>query len=353
MKLFQCENCGQVLHFENTKCERCGYKVGFEPMSLQLRSFKGNERRYCKNHEQGVCNWLVNPESSTTLCKACELNHYIPNVQDADIRKNWRDLEFAKHRLVYSLLRLQLPLNSKSVEPESGLWFDFIDPDQVVPDDAETMTGHQGGKITLSLQEADPAEREKNRVNMKERYRTLLGHLRHEVGHYYWDLLILPFPHRLKSFRAHFGDESNDYGQALKNHYHQGPPPDWNRHFISAYATSHPWEDWAETWSHYLHLIDTMETANALGVSTSPRVEDQASAMAMVADVDPFLPIDFDSFLEKAVALTYAVNSLNRSMGQLDLYPFILNPTVKQKLTFIHNLLLEVREASSPGTGLI
>ncbi|MDF3128518.1 putative zinc-binding metallopeptidase [Kiritimatiellaeota bacterium B1221] len=343
MKLFQCENCGQVLHFENTSCEQCGYQVGFESSTLQLRSFQPSERRYCRNYEPGVCNWLQEPDATSDLCMACELNHYIPNVKDPEVKKNWRDIEFAKHRLVYSLLRLELPVNSKTADPENGLRFDFIDSDQVVPKDAERMTGHLSGKITLAIEEADPAVREQNRVNMKERYRTLLGHFRHEVGHYYWDLLILPFPERLQAFRDQFGDESIDYGQALEKHYQTGPPPQWNQNFISAYASSHPWEDWAESWSHYLHLVDTMETAYALGVSINPQIENQTEIMTMVADADPYLPIHFEDFLQNAVALTFAVNSINRSMGQLDLYPFILHPPVKQKLTFIHNLLKEVQ----------
>ncbi|WFB37773.1 putative zinc-binding metallopeptidase [Kiritimatiellota bacterium B12222] len=345
MKLFQCEQCGQVLHFENTKCERCGFQVGFEASTLQLRSFTQNDRRYCKNHGFGVCNWLVATDTTSPFCTACKLNHYIPNFQDDESLKGWREIEYAKHRLVYSLLRLGLPVKNKSTDPNTGLSFDFIDPDQVVPDDAETMTGHQAGIITIAIGEADPVVRERNRVNMKERYRTLLGHLRHEVGHYYWDLLIRPFPDRLKSFRVHFGNESRDYAEALHQYYNQGPRPDWSQHYISAYASSHPWEDWAETWSHYLHLVDSMETAYALGVSLSPRLGDQENPMAMVADIDPYLSIHFDGFLNKAVALTYALNSINRSMGHSDVYPFILNPAVKQKLSYIHNVLQEVRKS--------
>jgi len=343
MKLFQCGNCSQVLHFENTRCVSCGFWVGFDSFALRLVSFQTGERSYCKNFQAGVCNWLLDPRSDSRFCKACELNHYIPNLKSVDSHKGWREIEVAKHRLIYSLLRLGLPLQNKVNAPDTGISFHFIDADQVVPEDAETTTGHDNGIITISIDEADPAKREQARLNMHERYRTLLGHLRHEVGHYYWDRIICHSPDRLNRFRAHFGDESADYSEALETYYQNGPKNNWNQQFISAYASSHPWEDWAETWSHYLHLTDVMETANALGVSLNPHVAPSENHLSMVADVDPYLPIHFESFLQQAVALTFAVNSLNRSMGQPDLYPFILNTAVKRKLTFIHEVLKDVR----------
>jgi len=52
------------------------------------------------------------------------------------------------------------------------------------------LTSHCNGLITLNIAEADDAERERRRVKFHEPYRTLLGHLRHEVAHYYWDRLI-------------------------------------------------------------------------------------------------------------------------------------------------------------------
>lgn len=343
MKLFPCTNCGLVLHFENTRCEHCGYVVGFDSDALQLVSFQAGERVYCANAEVGVCNWLVPQGSDSKFCRACQLNHYIPNLADVQSHQGWRDIEFAKHRLMYSLMRLGLPLVSKAVDEDRGMAFDFIDSDQVVPEDAEATTGHSHGTITIAIDEADPSQREKNRVSMKERYRTLLGHLRHEIGHYYWMYLIKDHPTRHPRFRDVFGDESADYGEALKRHYKEGPAAQWGESYISAYASSHPWEDWAETWSHYLHLTDTMETAHALGVSLDPSVASDRHRISMVADVDPYEPLDFEIFLNQAVALTFAVNSLNRSMGQPDLYPFILNDPVRQKLTFIHELMQEVR----------
>jgi len=344
MKLFTCTQCGVVLHFENTHCEHCGSAVGFDSSLLELVSFQPGERERCANFEAGVCNWLLPPDHAGGFCRACELNHYIPNLADVKSHRGWRNIEFAKHRLIYSILRLQLPLKSKAIDPENGISFDFINPDQLVPEDAETTTGHSAGTITIAIEEADPSSREKARVAMQERYRTLLGHLRHEVGHYYWNLFINGHPTLHPRFRELFGDETEKYGESLKRHYTDGPNPRWMESCISAYASSHPWEDWAETWSHYLHLTDTMETAHALGVSLSPGVGAFNENLSMVADVDPYDPMDFSVFLRQAVALTFAVNSINRSMGQPDLYPFVLNDPVRQKLTFIHELLSAVRE---------
>jgi hypothetical protein len=92
----------------------------------------------------------------------------------------------------------------------------------------------------------------------------LLGHFRHEVGHYFWDRLVATDPHQLEEFRVLFGDDRQDYGEALKRHYDEGAPANWQDTYISMYATMHPWEDFAETWAHYLHIVDTLETAGAL-----------------------------------------------------------------------------------------
>jgi hypothetical protein len=348
MKLFPCTACGWILHFENTHCENCGVQVGFDSDRMELVALSEGDAGLCRNARAGVCNWRISRSSGGEFCRACELNHTIPNLGDSESRRAWREVEFAKHRLVYTLLRLQLPLVSKTVDPEGGLAFDVIDKGQVVPEDADTTTGHSAGTITLDLKEADPSYREKTRVSMQERYRTLLGHLRHETGHYYWNRLVLGHPHWHPRFHEVFGDETLDYSQALEDHYQQRPRSDWSGSFISAYASAHPWEDWAETWSHYLHLTDTMETAFALGVSLSPGIASPHHRVSMKADVDPYAPMDFQIFLNQAVALMFAVNSLNRSMGQPDLYPFILNEPVRRKLTFIHDLLTQAREPQYP-----
>ena len=93
----------------------------------------------------------------------------------------------------------------------------------------------------------------------------MLGHLRHEIGHYYQPLLVTDW----ERCRELFGDDREDYGAAMERHYASGPPADWPERFVSAYATMHPWEDWAETFAHYLHIRDVLQTAVAYGVTVS------------------------------------------------------------------------------------
>jgi hypothetical protein len=237
-------------------------------------------------------------------------------------------MEVAKHRLIYSLLRFGLPVAPKT-DGNEGIAFDFmadLSPEQRV------MTGHDHGVITLNIEEADEAERVRNKLDLGEKYRTLLGHFRHEIGHYYWDLLIDKSP-VIRGFRLLFGDERKDYGEALKSYYQNGAPENWMDHFISPYASAHPWEDWAETWAHYMHLMDTLETAYAFGISIHP-----GKAQDLDADIrkDPYAIKDFHQIIGMWLPLTFAVNSLNRSMGHPDFYPFVISPVVIEKLRFIH-----------------
>jgi len=203
------------------------------------------------------------------------------------------------------------------------------------------LTGHDNGLITLALTEADDAEREQRRQRMGEPYRTLLGHLRHEVGHYFWDVLVRDAG-KLEECRGMFGDDSLDYEQALKTHYAEGPPADWQNNFISAYATTHPWEDFAETWAHYLHIVDTLETATAFGVQVAPKL-DETGELQADGDLDPYKEPDIERLVAEWLPLSFAVNNLNRSMGQPDLYPFILSRSAIAKLGFIHDLVRNAR----------
>jgi hypothetical protein len=248
-----------------------------------------------------------------TLCLSCQLTRTIPDQPENLLR--WQRLEAAKRRLVYTLLALDLP--------RDGLTFDFLVPQA----DQPVLTGHARGVITINATEADDEARELARVNLNEPYRTLLGHFRHESGHYYFDQLVAPDPHE---FRHLFGDERQDYAEALQRHHENGPPPDWlEQGFISAYASSHPWEDWAETWAHYLHMVDTLETADAFGLKVQRL---QAEAGQQTA---------FHRLLEGWVPLTLALNSLNRSMGLQDLYPFVLSQAAIDKLRFVHQRIVE------------
>ncbi|HSK42029.1 MAG TPA: putative zinc-binding peptidase [Arenibaculum sp.] len=355
MKIFHCQNCGQMVYFQNTRCERCGYVLGYLPDLTTLSALSGPEgdwwrplaapdrpSRFCANAFHDACNWLVPAESPDTFCRACRLNRTIPNLDSWKNLLRWQRLEAAKHRLVYGLLRLGLPLTSRFEDPVAGLAFDFLEnSDAMAREDARIITGHAAGLITIDIAEADDAERERHRQDMAEPYRTLLGHFRHEVGHYYWERLIRSSPW-INSFRELFGDERREYGASLETYYAEGPPDDWQQRFVSRYASAHPWEDFAETWAHYLHIVDTLETADAFGLRVQPKGGPKGGgppALAMEIDFDPYHQSDFDVLVRTWLPLTYAVNSLNHSMGQPDLYPFVLAPTVMGKLRFVHGLI--------------
>ncbi|MBS0639826.1 MAG: putative zinc-binding peptidase [Proteobacteria bacterium] len=348
MKLFRCQHCAQVLYFENTKCERCGHQLGYIPETATLSALEpdgdawralaapGRPFRFCDNAQHDVCNWLVPAEADTPFCAACRHNLTIPPLDDPANVLAWRKLELAKHRLFYTLLRLGLPLQTRAEDPEHGLAFSFL-ADLPQPDGSKVMTGHDNGLITIALAEADDAEREMRRVSMHEPYRTLLGHFRHEVGHHYWDLLVRDAG-RLEPFRALFGDEQADYAAALQRHYETGAPAGWQENFVSTYATAHPWEDFAETWAHYLHILDTLEMARAFGIRVDPVVTNDP-ALTTEVDLDPYRAKDIQTLIEPWLPLSFALNSLNRTMGQADVYPFILSPRVIEKLGFIHTIV--------------
>jgi len=347
MKLFKCQHCGQLLYFENTACERCSHRLGYlpEPNALSAlepegdawRAFAqpGRPYRFCANAAYDACNWLVPADGPDAYCIACRHNRTVPDLAQAQNLLPWRKLEAAKHRLFYTLLRLKLPIQTRNESPE-GLAFDFL-ADQPAASGPKVMTGHDNGLITIALAEADDAEREQRRAAMGEPYRTLLGHFRHEVGHYYWDRLVRDGG-RLDACRAVFGDDSQDYDQALQRHYAQGAPANWCISFISAYATTHPWEDFAETWAHYLHIVDTLEMAGAFGVRVDPKLDHSGELEASV-DFDPYTAGDVQQLIDAWLPLTFALNSLNRGMGQADIYPFVLSPAVVEKLDFIHCLV--------------
>ncbi|MBX9819500.1 MAG: putative zinc-binding peptidase [Afipia birgiae] len=351
MKLFQCQICAQPLFFENTLCEKCGHRLGYEPNQQRLMALEaapesdgglwmeagthaGPSRwRLCINANDGVCNWMLPEGASESFCLSCRHNRVIPNLANPLNQERWRLLESAKHRLIYTLLALRLPLTKRPEDPE-GLAFDLLE--QAGPDGPPVMTGHDSGLITINLLEADDQEREKRRTEMGEAYRTLLGHVRHEVGHWYWEKVVRDGG-RLDSFRAMFGDERDDYAQALQRHYANGPSPDWQMRFVSPYASSHPWEDFAETFAHYLHIVDTLETAHAFGLAVRPRIRD-ADDISAEMNFDPHRSRDVMQLIDAWLPLAFAVNSLNRSMGQPDLYPFILSSAAIEKLGFIHDL---------------
>jgi hypothetical protein len=348
VKVFHCDQCGQLVFFENTRCLRCGSTLAYLPSRADLVTLtptgdgcwkavaSGDRLRLCQNYTgRDVCNWAVAAEDALSVCISCRLTRVIPDLSRAGAQQAWYRLEVAKRRLVYSLLALQLPLVDKNADSEGGLAFEFLaDPDG---SGDPVLTGHVNGAITINIAEADDAERERRRIALHEPYRTLLGHMRHEVGHYYWDRLVRDAP-RLERFRELFGDERKDYAQALKAHYKGGPPADWQGRFVSAYAASHPWEDWAETWAHYLHSTDTLEIAAACGLTLRPPRSDEPSLKKItVAEGEGKEP--FDKIVADWHALTYVLNNLNRSLGQGDAYPFVLSVPAIEKLRFVHRTI--------------
>lgn len=358
MRLSTCNSCGQLVYFENTSCTACSASLGFNVESLKIEAFRQDERgilqpfhplltpnkknktgkRYCANGlVYHACNWLLDEDDPNDLCVACRLNRTIPDLSEANNLTLWTKIEAEKRRLIYSLLAFSLLLTPTAIEAPQ-LEFDFLaDSLSITGERGSVLTGHADGLITLNINEADSAYREKMREQMAEPYRTLLGHFRHESGHYYWDVLVRNSDW-LDEVRHLFGDDSLDYAGALKSYYENGPAEKWQLNYVSAYASSHPWEDWAETWAHYLHIVDTLETARDFGLQVHPRLNDSEELHTEV-DVNPYRTKNFRDIIENWFPLTYALNSLNRSMGHEHAYPFVLGDIVIQKLDLIHRVL--------------
>ena len=358
MKTYTCA-CGQLIFFQNAACINCRRELGFIPESLWLTSLEpagdglwkptaieaGDAAvRKCKNYsEASACNWMVQ-QGEEVFCASCRLNEIIPDLSREENRELWARIESAKRRLVYSLIRLKLPIASKKDDPQRGLGFRFLS-DSVSPDGstAKVLTGHDNGTITLNIAEADDATRERMRHAMNEPYRTLVGHFRHEIGHYYWDRLVRETKF-LEPCRALFGDERADYGEALKRYYESGAPANWQDNHISAYATAHPWEDWAETWAHFLHIQDTLEVANDFGFTGKQLLVDgPEKGKPRLSSKQT----TFDEVIGAWSELAVALNSINRSMGLPDLYPFVLSAPVVAKLLFVYEVIAESGAATS------
>ena len=360
MRLFSCKSCHQILFFENTRCERCLHALGFRADGQDLATLEiapdstgdtwvaldvpGRTYRFCANARHGVCNWLVDVRTGGTMCPACRHNRVIPALDEPDNRLAWHKIEAAKHRLFYTLFKLGLAQAVDLGAAKEPLVFQFL-ADIPNAKGEHVMTGHDDGVITLALSEADDAEREQRRKLMGEPYRTLLGHFRHEVGHYFWDRLVRDGG-RLAECRAVFGDDTQDYPAALRRHYQQGAPSDWQENYVSTYATSHAWEDFAETWTHYMHIVDTLEMAHAYNLELSPDV-DRDGEFAVDYSIDPYDAPDIQSLIDVWLPVSTALNSMNRTMGKEELYPFVLSPPVVVKLGFIHGL---IRDATAGAT---
>jgi hypothetical protein len=349
MRAFAC-TCGQPLFFHNLHCLSCGADVAYDPTSRTLATIVATapERwtvaddrrspaprfRLCAHRAaESACNWLVPEDRPEALCLSCRLTRTVPALDQPRNAQRLRDLETAKRRVLFVLQVLDLPLVPRDEDADAGLAFDFLES---LPGEPSVMTGHAGGVITLNVAEADGDYRELNRESLKEPYRTVIGHLRHELGHYYWDRLIRDTDW-LPRYRELFGDERADYGAALAKHYAEGPPPDWPLQHISSYAASHPWEDWAEAFAHYMHARATLGTVDSFGLgidASTIRVTPFTEDVLYCAEPAP-AGANFLAWINAWVVLTAVLNETARSMGQPDLYPFVLNRAVVTKLHFI------------------
>lgn len=359
MQLFSCGSCGQPVHFDNRYCVNCNHRLAFVPGLLSMAALEptdgpdwqvtgqpGQIVGLCTNAANDICNWTVTPENAGGLCPACSHNRLVPDASTTEGLERWRRIGQAQRHLFYSLLKWKLPHPTRQKDPVGGLVFDFL-VDTINPDGSVTpaMTGHEEGLIAIRAAEADDVTREQVRADMNEPYRTMLGHFRHEVGHFIWNRLVRDAG-RQEECRAVFGDEREDYSAALQRNYENGPPQDWQQFFISTYAAAHPWEDFAECFAHYLHIVDTLETARAFGIAIEP-----AGHAEMAAEVrfDPYFAQGASQLVDAWVPLSVALNSVHRSMGQPDLYPFVLTPQVVNKLEYIHRLVHQSLQVSHGG----
>lgn len=356
MRDFSCPNCGQQLAFENSVCLSCHSPLGF---SLTQRALvvigdppgdaavdhrngvvDGGLFRLCDNLHVAECNWLVStpepaeaddveaiappqdPNAGPVLCESCRLTRTRPHDSDTAGLAAFAEAEAAKRRLIMELDELGLPITGRDADPEFGLAFDLLSSWS-----ENVLTGHQNGVITVDLAEAHDAHREQLRIEMDEPYRTLLGHFRHEIGHYYFTVLVAD-DETSRRFRDLFGDPDADYQAALDRHYSEGTPPGWENDYVSSYATMHAAEDWAETFAHYLHIRDTLDTAAAFGFAPAGATLDRPQVGRA----------GFDKIIELWLPLAWSLNMINRSMGHQDLYPFVLPDPVLEKMRLVHDL---------------
>ena len=346
MRSFSC-TCGNLLFFDNSICMCCKREVGWCPECKIITDvITGDDGTFvcprcddtlvkCDNYaSSNVCNRFVirrqgegtqGQTSAGILCDCCRFNRVIPDLKIEGNREKWYRLEAAKRRTLYDLDLLGLPYGNAQDNISPALAFEFKgDP---IPDKTyrgmgggqKVFTGHDNGVITINIQEADDVEREKLRVNMHEAHRSLLGHFRHEFGHYVWDVVIKGKSE--PSFIARFGDHNNpSYDLALKAYYKNGPKPDWLLTYVSAYATMHPWEDFAETFSVYLDMVSSLDTA---------------SCQKLIPNVDLK---DLDAMVDAYKKLGIALNEMNRTMGLLDFLPEVFAKPIREKLRFIHGM---------------
>jgi hypothetical protein len=320
MEVFRCPDCAAAAPFRALACV-CGATLTWAP---DARGFAA-DAAFCANRDAAACNWAAEGEGA--LCRACAMTRTLPDLGVGDNRALWREAELAKRWVLANLMRWGWFTRTSRFAPPV---FDLLcEAGAYGP--TEVSMGHAEGVVTINVAEADPAVREARRAELGERYRTMTGHFRHELGHYLFGRLWT-LDGFIGAFRETFGDERADYAAALGRHYEMGPPPDWAARHVTPYASAHPHEDWAETVAHLLHLTDIADSAIAVGLSVpalrlAPPTFDPWDA----ADAEPGLTIAMDFAL--------AANAVNRAMGLPDLYPFVVGPAARAKLGFARDWL--------------
>jgi hypothetical protein len=348
MRVFTCDNCGQLVFFDNSRCLRCHSPLGYlhrhrdvvaltevAPDRLVDLSSTPQAWQRCATEKLTGCNWLV-PAGTGALCESCVLTRTRAADDDPEGLAELVTAEMAKRRLVFQLAELDLPVGPRDRQTGRGLAFDLLSSTAT-----KVITGHDNGVITLDLAEADDEHRERLRQQLSEPYRTVLGHFRHEIGHYYWPLLVRD-PDTLSACRALFGDDTADYAEAVKSHYDRSTDEDesWKTNYISRYATMHPYEDWAETFAHYLHILDTLQTSESFGLGTAGAAGSGGLTRRIGAHpTRPAGSTTFGQVIDNWLELSYALNQINRSMGHKDLYPFVLAAPVIRKMAFVDHLV--------------
>ncbi|MCC9601199.1 putative zinc-binding peptidase [Stieleria sp. JC731] len=329
MRTFQC-GCGADLFFHSAHCISCGRMVSRCASCQTVTSVDQNtgtcdscstKLEPCKNRvDHEVCNGTVLNESNETHCRYCTLNRVIPDLSLEGNLEKWRLAERAKQRVLFDIDRIGLPIDDDDTLP---LVFEFKTAEK-----EPVSTGHADGVITLDLAEADSVHRERTRVQFGEPHRTLVGHFRHELGHYFWQKCVLPG--RIELFRELFGDERNpSYAEARDQYYNQRAPANWQQAYVSEYATMHPWEDFAETFNAYLDMIAIARTFGHF----------QKGGYAINEENFDFLITDYRN-------IGIMANELNRDMGLLDLVPEVFTPPVIEKMRFIHEMARRQTEPS-------
>jgi hypothetical protein len=318
--------------------------VGYDPGGgIMVTIRPGSWMKRCDNGlKHGVCNWVVDSNKGETLCMACRMNRTIPDLTSGRNRMLWGRMEIAKRRLIHTLLRMGITLPSKKDNAKSGLAFDIVS----TMHHPELTMGHLNGVITVNLEEADDTYRQINRQQLGENSRTLLGHFRHESGHYVWQRWLSEKawddPLRI-AFREVFGDEWKDYAGSLGSYYQNGGTVGWEKDFISAYASSHPWEDWSETWGHYLQILEGLETCEGLGIEVKrialPMVQFPLKAGALPSSLPQSAEADaeFLTWLQNWVCISTTLNEIATSLGEAPLYPYVISVRVAQKLRLVHH----------------